>query len=84
MDFKSLNLNETEITHTLSSILLVGLLRYLHKSGFKAETFGIRDDLDHLVEKLTRIPDDVGHHSNILDLLLTSHPDKYYNTIKAL
>src|SRR3978361_1765665 len=52
-------------------------------AGREAEAFSVSCDFIQLVEVPTRIPDNVNHQPNILDLFLTSHPDLYTVTVSA-
>ena len=45
--------------------------------GLCVETFSVLNDLTQLVDKPTRKPDNKGQDPHLLDLFLTSHPDKY-------
>jgi len=51
--------------------------------GLYVETFAVLNDLSQLVDKPTRIPDNEEHDPHLLDLFLTSDPDKYSVAVNA-
>ena len=51
--------------------------------GQYAELFATHNELVQLVNEPTHIPCVQGHHQNLLDLFLTSHPEKYEVNILA-